>query len=73
VNFDALIELTTKGNLRWYHTWTMVEWAEAFLARNEPGDKEQALEMLGEAQMQFEDMGADGYVSIVAARLEALS
>ena len=59
--------------MRWYQYWTMVEWAEAYLARNEPGDREQALQLLGEAQMQFEDMGADGYVSIVAARLETLN
>jgi hypothetical protein len=50
----------------------MVEWAEAMLARDEPGDGEKALEMLGEALREFAEMGAEGYVSIVEERLEAL-
>jgi tetratricopeptide (TPR) repeat protein len=72
VNYDALIKLTTEHNLRWYQNWVMVEWAEAFVARNDPGDREKALEMLGEALREFEDMGADGFVKMVEEQLEAL-
>jgi tetratricopeptide (TPR) repeat protein len=71
-HYDAFSNLATQHNLRWYRNWIKVEWAEAMLARDESGDREQALEMLGEARRQFEDMGADGYVSMIEDRLSAL-
>jgi tetratricopeptide (TPR) repeat protein len=71
VNYDALIKLTTEHNLRWYQNWVMVEWADAHLKQSDPGDIEKARQMLKETRKEFEDMGAEGYVSIVEERLKA--
>jgi tetratricopeptide (TPR) repeat protein len=71
VNYDALIKLTTEHNLRWYQNWVMVEWADAHLKQSDPGDIEKARQMLKETRKEFEDMGAEGYVSIVEERLNA--
>jgi hypothetical protein len=72
LTYDELMILTAEKGLRWYTNRILVEQAEAFLARNEPGDIENAIDMLGVALKEFEDMGADGFVKIVEERLKAL-
>ena len=72
VNYGALMKLSVEKNLRWYQYWTNVEWAEAYLARNEPGDREQARQMLQESLEDFKDMGSDGFVNMIEDRLSAL-
>jgi tetratricopeptide (TPR) repeat protein len=68
--FPDLIEVITGKGLRWHRSQTLVDWAEAHLARAEPEDKDKAREMLREAQSEFQDMGADGFVLRVAEQLE---
>jgi len=47
-------------------------WAEAHLARRESADSTRAIELLGEALAEYEDMGATGWVERVQARLAEL-
>ncbi len=57
---------------RWNRARTLIEWAEAHLARGEPGDRERVGELLREAEAEFEAMGAPIYVERVRGRLEEL-
>jgi hypothetical protein len=58
--------------VRWYRARTLQEWAEAHVARGEPGDLERARELLREAQAAFEEMGSSGCVAAVQQRLDEL-
>ncbi len=57
---------------RWYQARVLIDWAEAHLARGEPGDSDRAAELLSEAEAEFEAMGAHGYLQRVKERLEEL-
>jgi tetratricopeptide (TPR) repeat protein len=70
--FEAAVETVDRRKLRWYRARTLVDWAEAHLARGEPGDLERAGELLREAEAEFRAMGAPLYVERVKARLEEL-
>jgi hypothetical protein len=70
--FEATVDTLGQTNLRWRRARTLVDWAEAHLARGEPGDRERGLELLREAEAEFEAMGAHGYVDRVKGRLEEL-
>ncbi len=70
--FEVTVDMLGQGNWRWHRARTLVDWAEAHLARGEPGDRERGLELLREAEAEFEAMGADGYVERVRGRLEEL-
>jgi len=67
--FPDLIEVITGKGLRWHRSQALVDWAEAYLVRAEPEDKDKAREILREAQSEFQDMGADGFVQRVAEQL----
>jgi hypothetical protein len=71
--FPDIIELTTEKGLRWHRSQTLVVWADAYLTRNQPGDVGKAREILEEAQSEFQDMGADGFVQMVEELLANLS
>jgi tetratricopeptide (TPR) repeat protein len=70
--FETTVETLGQQNLRWYRARTLIEWANAHLARGASGDRERVEELLREAQAEFEAMGAHGYVDRVTARLETL-
>jgi tetratricopeptide (TPR) repeat protein len=70
--FEAAVELLSRTNWRWYRARILIDWAEAHLARGEPGDPERALELLREAEAEFEAMGAFPYVERIRRRLEEL-
>ena len=70
--FEATVDATGPLKLHWYRVRILVDWAEAHLARGEPGDRERGLELLREAEVEFEAMGAHGYVERVRGRLEEL-
>jgi hypothetical protein len=58
---------------RWYRAQTLREWAEAHLSRDEPGDRERATELLGEALALFEEMNVPKYAERVRKRLHNLT
>ena len=70
--FEAAVEKLERANQRWRRARTLIDWAEAHLARGEPGDLERAGELLREAEAEFRAMGAPLYVERVKARLEEL-
>jgi predicted ATPase len=71
-SYGDLIDLLNSKNFRWHKTRALVEWAQAHLHRGQPGDRENAHQILGEAMDEFEDMGADGFVKMVADQLAEL-
>jgi tetratricopeptide (TPR) repeat protein len=70
--FEATVDAQGRTKERWYRARTLVDWAEAHLARGESGDRERAEELLREAEAEFEAMGAHGYVERVKGRLREL-
>jgi len=54
---------------RWHAARTIREWAEALLARGEPGDREQAMSLLGQAAAEFDAMGAPFYAEQAKRRM----
>jgi tetratricopeptide (TPR) repeat protein len=70
--FETAIDLLGRAKLRWYRARTLIDWAEAYLARGESGDHGRAGELLREAEAEFESMGAPIYVERIKGRLEEL-
>jgi tetratricopeptide (TPR) repeat protein len=73
VAFETVAGALDNRNLRWQRARTLIDWAEAHLARGEPGDRECAGELLREAEAEFEAMGAPMYVERVKQRLQELA
>jgi tetratricopeptide (TPR) repeat protein len=70
--FETSVDRLSRRNRRWRRARTLVDWAEAHLARGEPGDRERAGELLREAEAEFEAMDAPIYARRVKGRLEEL-
>jgi tetratricopeptide (TPR) repeat protein len=70
--FEAFMERAEKAGFRWFRAQALREWAEAHLARAEPGDEEKAREMLLESKAEFEAMGAQYYADQVREILRGL-
>ncbi|MFQ5943100.1 MAG: serine/threonine-protein kinase PknK [Anaerolineales bacterium] len=73
--FETFKETDAKlaeAGIRTSRATALRDWAEAHLARGEPGDTEQAKELLGEALTEYEEMGAIGWIERVQARLAEL-
>jgi tetratricopeptide (TPR) repeat protein len=71
--FPDIIELTTEKGLRWHRSQTLVDWADAYLTRNQPEDVGKARKILEEALSEFRDMGADGFVKMIEDQLADLA
>jgi tetratricopeptide (TPR) repeat protein len=71
--FEATVETLDQANQRWYRARVLIDWAEAHLARAEPGDRERAGDILREAEAEFQAMGAPLYVQRIKAHLQALA
>ena len=61
-----------QGGRRWLANYTNILIADVYLSRNAPGDRDLARAALAEAQSAYKEMGADGYVTRLQARLDAL-
>jgi predicted ATPase len=70
--FGTAVDLLSRANWRWDRARTLIDWAEAHLARGESGDQERALRLLREAEAEFDTMGAPIYVERIRGRLEDL-
>jgi tetratricopeptide (TPR) repeat protein/predicted Ser/Thr protein kinase len=70
--FESSIVIAEKSGMGWYRAQALREWAEAHLARAQPGDEEHARELLLESQAEFEDMGAPIYAAQVQEILGSL-
>jgi predicted ATPase/DNA-binding SARP family transcriptional activator len=70
--FESTVDTMGRRKERWYRARTLIDWAEAYLARGESGDHGRAGELLREAEAEFESMGAPIYVERIKGRLEEL-
>jgi predicted ATPase len=59
--FEVMVDALASRNLRWLRARTLIDWAGAHLTRGDPGDRERAVELLREAESEFEAMGAPIY------------
>jgi eukaryotic-like serine/threonine-protein kinase len=71
--FESLATESGRLGARWYRAWIVREWAEALLARGEPGDPEQALSLLGQAAAEFQAIGAPFYAERATRRMDELA
>ena len=58
--------------LRWYKAKMLRAWAEAYLRRDQPGDRERARQILEEALAICREMDVPKYASLVQSQLDAL-
>jgi tetratricopeptide (TPR) repeat protein len=70
--FEAACARSARHNIRWQRAQILREWAEAHVARGEPGDGERARALLREAQTEFENMNVPKYAALVSQRLQEL-
>ena len=70
--FEGVAAIQAEKGFRPDHGTTLCDWAEAHLARGESGDTKRARGLLGEALAVYEEMGADGWIERVKARLAEL-
>lgn len=70
--FEAVARFQADRGLRYAWARSLQERAEIHLLRDHPGDLERAQALLREAQTMFQEIGAGGYVTLVADRLEAV-
>jgi tetratricopeptide (TPR) repeat protein len=73
VAFESFMEIVEKSGMRWYRAQALREWAEAHLARAEPGDEERARDLFLESQGEFDDIGAPFYAAQVKEILSGLA
>jgi hypothetical protein len=71
--FEGVAGKARRLGARWYAASFMGEWAEALLARGEPGDREQALSLLGQAAAEFDAIGAPYYAEQAKRRMADLA
>jgi tetratricopeptide (TPR) repeat protein len=70
--FESLVGECRRLGMRWYTARTLGEWAEALLARGEPGDREKTCALLAEAATEFEATGAPFYADQARRRMNEL-
>jgi tetratricopeptide (TPR) repeat protein len=71
--FEGVAGEARRVGARWYAARSMREWAEALLARGEPGDRDQALSLLGQAAAEFDAIGAPFYAEQAKRRMDELA
>jgi hypothetical protein len=70
--FSASSEVLLRSGGRWWWARGLLDWAEAYASRSQPGDRVRAAELLREAQEAFQDMGVPRYAAITQERLHDL-
>jgi tetratricopeptide (TPR) repeat protein len=70
--FEAATSRLSEMGMRLFRARDLRAWAKGHISRGEPEDIERARELLGEARVEFEDMGSDGYVARIDAQLQEL-
>ncbi|MDE3090540.1 MAG: hypothetical protein KGJ80_14255 [Chloroflexota bacterium] len=69
--YENATKFLRERGIRWIYAQTLREWAGAHLARNAPGDRERARELLSEALEEFEEMKVEKYAEKVRQGLRA--
>jgi hypothetical protein len=71
--FEHIVGECRRIGAPWYKARYTRERAEALLARGEPGDREQALSLVGQAAVEFEAIGAPFYAEQAKRRMNELA
>jgi tetratricopeptide (TPR) repeat protein len=70
--FEAGTQVISALGLRWHQARAFREWAEAYLGRDRPGDRERAIDLLRQSQALFEELKVPHFARLVGERLESL-
>jgi DNA-binding SARP family transcriptional activator/predicted ATPase len=70
--FEAAAGIHARCGARCSWARWLLDWAEAHVARGEPGDLERAKELFRDSQTAFQEMGIMRYATLAHDRLEAL-
>jgi len=71
--FEGAAAECRRLGMRWVTAVVLLEWAEALLARGEPGDREQVLSLLAQAAAEFDAIGAPYYAERANRRMADLA
>ena len=66
---ETYIEICQWGGYRWKLARWLVDLADTFVGRNEPGDLDRARETYQQSLDMFTEMGAPGYIKVLEERL----
>ena len=69
---QSLIEICQRTGYRWEWARRLIDLADAFMQRDEPGDQELARQNLQQSLDMFTEMGAPGYIKVLEERMEYL-
>jgi DNA-binding CsgD family transcriptional regulator len=70
--FQQAVEINRQYHLPYYEAKALLEWGQMYLLRNNPGDWEKGLELLGQALAIFQRIQARKMVEKVASLLEQI-
>ncbi|MGE5140049.1 MAG: protein kinase domain-containing protein [Rudaea sp.] len=71
-NYESIERAQAAAGTRWYQAHTLREWAEVYVRRGKPGDRERAEERLRCALELYEAAQCPGYAARVRRRIESL-
>jgi serine/threonine protein kinase/tetratricopeptide (TPR) repeat protein len=71
-SYEQLISLTGDHDFHWLSRRASLDWAETLIMRAEPGDNNLAIQSLKDSLQDFQDMGADGFVPRIEARINEI-
>jgi adenylate cyclase len=71
--FGALVGVYQRLGWRWRWARALLAWADVYLARGEPGDRQRAAELLRESQGMFEAMGISRLAGLAGKRLQSVA
>jgi class 3 adenylate cyclase/tetratricopeptide (TPR) repeat protein len=66
------LKFTGKIGMRWQHARLLLEWGDVCIARGATGDLDKAQELYQQSLDMFTGMGADGYMRLLSARIDAM-
>jgi eukaryotic-like serine/threonine-protein kinase len=61
--FEEAAAQSIQWGLKWYHPRILVKWAKTLLSRQEPGDKQQARQLLEQAQAIYKELDIPVYLA----------
>ena len=70
--YGKLSNMTRGINFRCLSRWCQLDWADALINRDEPGDLQRARQIFQESPEDYIDMGAPGFVNRIESRFEKL-
>jgi sigma-B regulation protein RsbU (phosphoserine phosphatase) len=72
VLYEEVAAMANQLGLNWYRALLLIHWADACLARGEPGDLERAQSLYRESQVMFERLEVVPQLNLIRSRLKEL-